>query len=261
MTFAALAMALAILPQTSDPASPEMWESTRTDTVALATLSLQDGISLAVRCRDGTFDFIIAGLPVVDRINRALVVPFGGFDDYTTRWSQSPDRTQAFSPLPAPMARDLVNGGRFQITLMENDVNGAHFEYQLPPSNGKIEEVLLACGRPVVDTRFRFKMVASEPGQVMIRRVPQSRFPAEARRAGRTFGAVTTTCVGRPNRRIDDCVVESESPPGFGFGQSVLQAMPQARLGDINFPVSGEPVMVVINTTFDGRPRQGSARR
>jgi TonB family protein len=62
-------------------------------------------------------------------------------------------------------------------------------------------------------------------------RTPQPEYPAP--RAGMPMTArVTISCVVQSQGRLDDCVIVSEDPPGYGFGASALSAARQARLAE-----------------------------
>jgi len=254
MTIALLALALAAVVQSADGRSDTVWETIRTETVSLTALSLEDGVSLAARCRQGVFDFVIAGLPPVEGNDRRLRLSVDNHADYTIKWLQSLDGVQAFSPMPAPMARELIDGGQLTVTVMDGDVEGASFHYEIPSDKGAIGEVLTACGRPIMDERWRFQRAQAPEGMSVLRTAPQSRFPEEAKRAQVFMATVVMTCLARRNHRVSDCVVESESPPGLGFGRSVLRSAPQARVIDLDFPENGDPLLMFVTTTFLARP-------
>lgn len=62
-------------------------------------------------------------------------------------------------------------------------------------------------------------------------RTPQPEYP-EPRAGMPSTARVVVTCLVQPQGRLDDCVIVSEDPPGYGFGASALSAARQARLAD-----------------------------
>ncbi len=53
-------------------------------------------------------------------------------------------------------------------------------------------------------------------------------------------GRVELECTVRPDGRVSDCVVRSETPRGFGFGEAALNAARRARLSPGSVPVGGK---------------------
>jgi TonB family protein len=64
-------------------------------------------------------------------------------------------------------------------------------------------------------------------------------YPAEARRHAKQGQAVVSCEIGL-STRLENCVVASEDPPGFGFGAALLKATPYYRIRPP--AVNGEPV-------------------
>lgn len=61
-------------------------------------------------------------------------------------------------------------------------------------------------------------------------RQPTPDFPQAALRAGVEAGEVELRCAGRVSGRVEACEILSETPLGYGFGQSALAAAHEARL-------------------------------
>ncbi len=72
---------------------------------------------------------------------------------------------------------------------------------------------------------------------------PQAMFPSPAITAGVTEGSVNLRCQPTSDGHLEDCVVVSETPEGFGFGQAALASTTTARLN----PSSGPTPRPVVN--------------
>ncbi len=68
---------------------------------------------------------------------------------------------------------------------------------------------------------------------------PQPMFPSAAAAAGIADGSARLTCSASGSGDLSNCVVQTEAPPGYGFGQAALDSIRGAR----------------VNPSSDGAPR------
>jgi hypothetical protein len=199
----------------------------------MAVLTTTTGVNMAVRCVDGAFNAVLAGLPVAaaGQEHRTLRLQFRNDDPFESRWTLTTDRSVVVADFPAAFARDVRDGGRLQITVPDGAGPGRNMRYDLtlPPSTAAIDEVLSVCGRPSVDPRDAATLdigAGGLPEGMTWARPPRPRFPATQYASGQ----VVLTCLVNPDASLSDCLIESEHPGDGRFGQAALRAMPQARV-------------------------------
>jgi hypothetical protein len=208
-----------------------MKDEVKQTTIAYVTTTA--GPIIAMRCTDGDYSALLAGLPELPAAQktRALRLTFRDEDESEWRWNVTTDRTAAVADFPAPFARQLRKGGRLQIRIPDGAGPGRTLRYDLslPASGGAIDETLTACGRPLVDTRDQGLEAVGESGlpkNVRWLRQIRPRFP-NTRYAE---GFVTVSCVAQPTGQVTDCLVEAEHPGDGRFGDAVLRAAGDARI-------------------------------
>lgn len=199
----------------------------------MAVLTTTTGLNMAVRCVDGAFNAVIAGLPAVPsgQEHRTLRLQFGEGDAFDTAWTLTTDRSVVVADFPAAFARKVRDGGRIQITVPEGAGPGRNMRYDLtlPPSTAAIDEVLSVCGRPSVDQRDVATLdigTSGLPQGMTWATPPRPNYP----RNRYASGSAIMTCVVNPDASLSDCLIESEHPADGRFGQAALRAMPQARV-------------------------------
>lgn len=209
------------------------WETHRDDRrdLTAAFLPTTAGINLLLRCERGAYTGFISGLPQQDGEQRSLEVSFGDAPLRPSRWTTGSEGTSAFSEAPAPFARKLREGGKFQLRVANGTGDGRPVRYviDLPPSAAAIDRTLQACDRPLVDPRDAEIEAVGENGlPTVVEWVqrPRPRFP----RTNYARGFATVSCIANPQGRARDCVVETEHPFDAGFGKATLNAMDDVRL-------------------------------
>lgn len=214
------------------------WDLTVQDGLTVAHAQFDNGLLLGARCQAGTFQVMIAGLPEAPeardllKARRMLKIGFGDEPVSDAYFMIGDNRHVAFAELPAPLARNMREGGRMQIVVAGAGEGGRNLRYvlDLPPSNAAIDQALGACDRPLVDPRDS-ELAALEddglPANIAWRRRPETEYPQ-----GPTYtaGFAVTTCLARADGRLSDCVIETEFPANGGFGAAVLKSVRSARL-------------------------------
>ncbi|WP_298123825.1 hypothetical protein [Brevundimonas sp.] len=194
------------------------------------------GLGISFRCTDGGFDAVIGGLPPAGAAEtRPLTLIFADPErpPHPQIWNVAVEDTMAVSPLPAPLARRLREGGRLQIVVPGAGGEGRNLRYDLtlPVSSAAIDEALTACGWPLVDPRDAALGDLKDdglPSGLLWARRPRPEYPMGNRVYRRGFAVAT--CVTAPDGRLRDCVIETEHPRDGGFGASVLSAARRARV-------------------------------
>lgn len=233
------AMTALALPALAQDAAPD-WDLAikPEDRLTLAHTEFDNGLVLAARCQANTFQVLIGGLPEAPvahdlmSARRKLGISFGDDPISDYGFMIGDNRHVVFSELPASLARSMRKGGRMQIVVAGAADGGRNLRYviELPPSNAAIDQALSACGHPLVDPRDQELEALEDDGlpvNIAWRRRPVTDYPE-----GRTFtaGFAVVSCLGRPDGRLSDCVVETEFPANGGFGDAALKATRSGRL-------------------------------
>lgn len=249
MSLAAAAL-YALLAQHTNAAEDD-WTLTRSGESILAAAHTNGGLVIVTGCHEGQFLAYVDGIntPPRDRQTASLISAEDGREVSILTFQSD---TRADSPVPAQLARELRVGGRFILTIRNTDeAIATSSEVIVPTSVSMINETLNACGRPIEDTRklrYPGRPFEHPPGTRSWDIVPRMQYPTAALRAG-VEGIVTLSCVALPSGAVTECVVESESPPHYGFGQASLRSLREARL---TVPVS-TPEDAGLLTVFSQR--------
>lgn len=230
-----------------------------------ASTTFSSGVSLILRCANGQYDAVIAGMPPVQAgsVWRTISLQFGEAPADEAQWFVGTNPAAAISRLPARLARQLREGGVVKLRV-EDPAAGRRLRYdlELPASAANIDRTLTACDRPTEDVRDSLVAELAEnglPSGVEWERPPEPRYPE-----GRTFdrGFVTLSCLNRPDGRLRDCVVESEYPLAGGFARSALAGVERARVQVAGAPDAPVPArMILFNLNFQMESEAEAARR
>lgn len=254
-TLAAVAVLAFALPALAQDAARD-WDIHRDPArkVVAAHVGFDSGLALMVRCVDGSYEAIIAGLPEPERRAQTRRLEIG-FDDRPGRgqtWNVAAEPTLAVSGLPAPFARRLRQGGRLEIAIPDGGGEGRTLRHvlDLPASNAAIDETLTACGRPLVDPRDatidEVGPGGLPPGMVW-RDAPRPSYP----RTPYAAGFAVLTCITQPDGRLRDCEIEAEHPSDGGFGEAALRSTRRARVQSPNEPEGAMMARrIAFRTTF-----------
>lgn len=235
--------------------------------LTVATTAFDSGLAVGVRCMNGSFQVLLAGLPPAEGETRRIGVTIGDDEEgEPSRWNVATNSTTALSTFPAPLAREMREGGRMQVLVPDGAGQGRNLRHvvELPVSNTAVDEVLTACGRPLRDARDD-EIAALEdtglPKDIQWARPPRAEYPA-----GRTYtrGFATLTCLTQSDGRVTDCVVETEHPHDGGFGKVMLDSMKDARVRnnlDPNGPVPTGLIAFQANFTMEESSSSGSRIR
>lgn len=213
-------------------AAAEDWDLHRTQDVVSAYLSFTDGLMVAVRCQGRAFHVFASGLPPQRGPFRTLRFAMNAQPEEEHSWLSGTDPTVAFSNLPERLARRWRDGGRLVIEIPLAGETPRRFVVDLPRSEAAIDAVLDACDKPRADPRdamYRNWSVAGpRPTGMRWVREPSTSYPN--RGTNTNLASVTLSCIAQEGGRLGDCVVESEFPPGRGFGSAALQGAGRARV-------------------------------
>lgn len=218
--------------------------------LTMAATVFDTGVGIAVRCLDGDFEVLLAGLPPAEGPTRRLRVGMSGGELTDESWTADDDQTVWFSDFPMGFARRMRDGGTLNVIVPgENDQPNRRYVLNLPTSTAAIDAALTACGRPLVDLRSSPVAWVADDGTVpdlQWRRLSFGSYPDRAmeRRVG---GRVVLTCSVLPRGRVGDCVVESERPGGYGFGREAQRA---AERGTIIVPADPAEAAALIGRRF-----------
>lgn len=252
---AGLGLFLALPAFAQDPG--EDWDlriNPETDLIA-ASLTFDSGVAVGVRCFNGRYDALLAGLPEAPRNTdtRALTIQFGDDAPDPEQWSVAVDRQVAVSGLPARFARSLRQGGRMQVVLRGAGANGSNIRYvfDLPASSSAIDQTLQACDKPLNDPRdAEIESIGEEglPGGISWAERPRPGWP-NAPETSRGFAVIS--CLTQTDGRLRDCAIESQHPLDGGYGDAALRATRRARLQITADPGAPMPVrFVTFRTNF-----------
>ncbi|WP_368933078.1 hypothetical protein [Brevundimonas naejangsanensis] len=259
---AAVVMSMALATTTSAQ-DAEDWDllAQPEEQLTVAYTQFDNGLLLAARCQRGVYQVMIGGLPAATAVrdfhkaNRVLIIGIGGKDAAEQRFMLGADPSVAFSELPAPLARQMRDGGTMTITLPGGAEDGRNLRYlvELPASNAAIDQSLAACDRPLVDPRDQQLDDLGDDGlpiNLAWKRVPKPEYPE-----GRTYtaGFAVITCLSQADGRVEDCVVETEFPINGGFGDAAMRGTRKGRLenrGGGDGPVPSRLIVYRVNYTM-----------
>ena len=259
----------AALPAMAQDAAEPDWDISRDPAKksVIAYIPLTTGLALAVRCVDGAFDAVIAGLPTYPqgRPTRPLHLAFGDDTMRETNWSVTTDRTVAISDYPAAFARSLRKGGPLKIMIPRGADDGRNLVHNLtlPPSSAAIAETMAACDRPLEDPRDALLPdieAGGLPAGITGARQPRPRYP----NTNNATGYAVLTCVAGADGALSQCEVESEQPAKSRFGEAALRATPNARIASATEPTGQiTPRMIAFRVNFymAGHQPAGTPRR
>lgn len=193
-----------------------------------------NGITLLVRCQNDVLDLMIGGLPeATGRTGmREIGLATGADEPRMTTWTVGTQRSVAFSRLPALVARNLAEGGDLQI-VVPSEGRRMRYVMSLDPSSTAVEQVLTACGRPLVDprdNRLHGNGQDGLPTPFEWARTPRIEFPHPVGDRSPRTGYVTMTCVVVAQGRLDECQIEAEHPAGYNLARAVLRGLRSGRV-------------------------------
>lgn len=210
------------------------WDLRRDRDLTTAEVIFDSGLGVGVRCQDGGFGVIIAGLPPARGTYRTLNISFDEAAPQPMRWINTISSTAALAELPAPFARALREGGRMNLVTPDGADEGRNLRYalDLPPSPAAIDSVMRECGKPSVDPRDA--LLAETDGdlsaELVWARPPQPEFPSKAWDNRIGAGLAFVSCLTTDRGELEACEIESEHPMGAGFGRAGVRAMRRARV-------------------------------
>lgn len=236
-------------PLSAQAQSDDDWDISRDPDEDRVTASViySNGVGIATRCTDGSFEVLLAGLPPAtgDDFTRVLTIAIGEEPAYPQTWTRGANSTVAFSQMPARFAGTLRTGGLMQITAeATGDQPGERVALEIPQSSTAVDETLTTCGRPLVDPRDAQLtwIVTNQPAPLEWARPPRPDFPDRAISGGLLRGVAVVSCLSQLDGRTRDCEVESEHPAGFDLGREARVAAGRARLQTTD----GSPVPVTL---------------
>lgn len=163
--------------------------------------------------------------------------------------------TTAFSRIPARLARKLMNGGTLKIQVpAERNQPATLYVMELAPSSTAVASTLTACDIAWQDSRYDdYGDESSDtltPG-LEWQRAPRPVFPPPVNDRSPIRGFATVSCIAAPDGKLDQCMVESEHPAGFGLGRAILDSTRRSRVRskDPTTPIN-EPRTIVFHANF-----------
>jgi hypothetical protein len=234
LMFAAASPALA-----QDPTEDWDLTSNAERQLTLASLDFGDNI-LALRCQAGTLDLLLTGVPVSTGESRTATVSAGAISDETQTWAALPGQPVVGADEPARLARQLRAGGPLDVRLDPEDAADRPRRYRLttPASTRSVDAVLTACGEPLDEPRDLIARVAKGAAPTWEYMAPVQ-YPSSLSAQSIPEAAVRVSCVIGPEMQMQDCRADSETPTGYGFGDSAIAA---ARRSRIAAPADGTDV-------------------
>jgi hypothetical protein len=255
--FVVLDLLLAVaLPAMAQDAAEADWDTLRDPAKrsVIAYIPVTTGLMLGVRCTDGAFDAVIAGLPEHPRgrPTRALHLAFGDEPLHATNWSVTTDRTVAISDYPALFARSLRKGGPLKIMVPGGAGDGRNLVHDLvlPPSSAAIAETMAACDRPLEDPRDALLPDIGPnglPAGLHWERQPRPRYPM----TNFASGYAVISCIAGADGALSQCQAESEQPARGRFAEAALHATRDARVVSDTEPTGQlRPRLIAFRVNF-----------
>lgn len=227
-----LSIALAVASPAIAQEGPEDWDLTSDPAQQLTLASLDfGGNALALRCKSGTLDFLLTGVPATPESVRTVRVTAGGIADETQRWLTQPGLPVLSPSEPGRLARQLRAGGDLVLRIEPASANDRPMRYQLaiPRSAAALDQVLSACGEPLADDWDLLPRLGPDQPVTWAYQI-QPEYPQTAARAGMPDGWVRVACIVPDAGPFRVCRALTESPADLGFGPSAMSAALQSRV-------------------------------
>lgn len=198
------------------------------------------GVGAIARCQGGRFQLLFTMPQSLVGATTSVVVQRDLADErHPTTWRLAAGGRVAFARHPIGSARGFV---RMEATHLDFDGDGPAPSHALnaPAEPQHLAATLEACG---VDAHYVVPEGAVFVNPDWLRRPDgadlASYVPREAVRAG-VSGRVVMSCIVDAGGALNDCLVESEEPPGYDFGAAALAMAPLYRMRPQT--VNGRPV-------------------
>ena len=259
----------AALPAMAQDAAEADWDIVRDaeKKSVIAYIPVTTGLMLGVRCVDGAFDAVIAGLPEHPRgrATRPLHLAFGDEPLHPTNWNVTTDRTVAISDYPALFARSLRKGGPLKIMIPGGSADGRNLLHDLvlPPSSAAIAETMAACDRPLEDPRDALLPDIGPgglPAGMHWERPPRPRYP----NTNYATGYSVVSCITAADGSLSQCQIESEQPAKARFSNAVMRSLSDARVASDTEPtgqIRRRMIAFRVNFYMQGYEPSGNQRR
>ena len=231
-------LAAALLVVLASPAAAQDddgWDMTRIENGLIASVEYASGQSFMVVCRGRRLDVIMNDVPIDAEGKTRWVGWMTSSGEARQTWINTPGRPLISAARPAHVARLLKQGGALSVRLLPTEQIERVHQYDLPlPTNASgVDQVLAACEVSLDDPRddlIEIEPPFERPGVVgdIYRKMARPNYPPSAMSAG--AGEVLFSCIVAEAGAMKDCRIERETPPGVGFGQATLAALPAARL-------------------------------
>lgn len=250
---AALALALGLaLSLTAAPAQAQVWTPVETPPQGMTAASARwpSGQVALARCgADGRLDLIFTLAEPVsqDVVAVHVILPDGLHDPADSPeeepheiWRLSPNGNLLFARQPARLSRFLAGGGSARLRLAPVAAPDQDHEITPPANPDALLAVVVACGHPAA-VPVTAGSVIEHPDWV---ERPTGHdlahwYPRAAQRNG-IEGYALIQCKVTLDERVEDCLVEFESPEGMGFGPATVGISGAFRLRPTR--VDGVPV-------------------
>lgn len=233
-----ICLAAALLAALASPAATQDgdgWDITRIDNSLIASVEYASGQTLMVVCRGRRLDVIMNGVPIDAEGKTRWVEWETSASKSRQTWVNTPGRPLIFAARPNHVARLLKQGGALSVRLLPTEqVQQIHrYDLPLPTNPSGVDQVLAACQVRLDDPRDELVEIEppfERPGVLpnIHKRIARPNYPPSAMSAG--AGEVLFSCIVAEAGAMKDCRIERETPPGVGFGQATLAALPAARL-------------------------------
>ena len=211
--------------------------------LTMASVAFSGGSAIAVRCRAGTLDVLVAGLPASTSLSRHVEMTMPGVVAEDATWLAQPGGGLLSPSEPDRIARMLRAGGHIDLRLLADAENatGVRLALDYPASPAAIDRVLTDCNVPLSEAHDTIRRVGSS---VQWEQRPAPEFPERALEQDIKRAEVRLGCLVNANGRLTDCWLLAETPPDVGFGRSAVKAAEDSRMS----PPQGEGPWVSIFT-------------
>lgn len=222
--------------------------------VVAAVAEWPSGIAMMARCRQDVFDVMVPLVEAIDGPEVQVTYAFDDNDPTTRTWNASSDGEVVFVELPTRFVRALRASERLVMTVKDGSPPLHRYELEIDGETGPLVDVMEACGKPLVDARDTYPLMpdasvrwASAP------RVSPADMPDRATRRGIT-GRATVSCQVQSDGRLQQCLVEGETPPGYRFGEAALKVAERGRVTvtEVDPTVGWRPIIISFTVRFGG---------
>lgn len=223
--------------------------------MVVASTTWPSGISIIARCDNDVFDVILPVVEKIDGVEAQVTFAFDDIESVTRTWPVASNGTAVFVETPTRFVRALRSAQTLKLTIDDGSPPLHRYELDIDGETSPLVDVMEACDKPLIDARDSWPLAPDSGVTWLQRPTPRASDYPSAAINNRISGRATVSCVGQPDGRLDQCLIEGESPPHFGFGEAAIKVVKRGRISlpAVDPEVGFRPFIISVTIPFSIR--------